>query len=146
MIRRCVQRQEALDILEACHNDLPGFGASRAIIIDRGSTFLNDPSLSKVMLNIESLIVSPPQYLATQTRCGSLKYSNRVKQEVLKMTVDENPCLMGRWNKLDDALWAFRTAYKTPHHGGRMSQIFEASRACGICPSITRASQSSAII
>ncbi|GJU38316.1 hypothetical protein Tco_1191273 [Tanacetum coccineum] len=52
---------------------------------------------------------------------------------------------LGRTN-CDDALWAFRSAYKTTHRvllrSSWMSRIFEVSRA--ICPSITRASQSSA--
>nr|GEU76098.1 DNA-directed DNA polymerase [Tanacetum cinerariifolium] len=43
---------------------------------------------------------------------GQLEVSNRGLKRILERTVGEN---RASWsNKLDDALWAFRTAYKTP--------------------------------
>nr|GEX33393.1 reverse transcriptase domain-containing protein [Tanacetum cinerariifolium] len=43
---------------------------------------------------------------------GQVEVSNRGLKRILKRTVGEN---YASWsNKLDDALWAFRTAYKTP--------------------------------
>ncbi|GKC86375.1 reverse transcriptase domain-containing protein [Tanacetum coccineum] len=83
---------------------------------------------------------------------GQVKVSNRGLKRILERTVGENHA---SWSdKLDDALWAFRTAYKTPigctsyklvygkacHLPIEMSRISEASRARGFCPSITRAS------
>nr|GEZ60502.1 reverse transcriptase domain-containing protein [Tanacetum cinerariifolium] len=41
-----------------------------------------------------------------------VKVSNRSLKRIFERTVDEN---RATWSdKLDDALWAFRTAYKTP--------------------------------
>nr|GFC07198.1 reverse transcriptase domain-containing protein [Tanacetum cinerariifolium] len=43
---------------------------------------------------------------------GQVEVSNRGLKRILEMTVGEN---RASWSKkLDDALWAFRTAYKTP--------------------------------
>nr|GEW52775.1 reverse transcriptase domain-containing protein [Tanacetum cinerariifolium] len=43
---------------------------------------------------------------------GQVEVSNRGLKRILERTVGEN---RASWsNKLDDALWAFRTAYKTP--------------------------------
>nr|GEU54474.1 reverse transcriptase domain-containing protein [Tanacetum cinerariifolium] len=44
--------------------------------------------------------------------CGKVEVSNRGLKRILERTIGEN---RASWsNKLDDALWAFRTAYKTP--------------------------------
>nr|GFC78319.1 hypothetical protein [Tanacetum cinerariifolium] len=44
--------------------------------------------------------------------CGQVKVSNRGLKRILERTVGEN---RASWSdKLDDALWAFHTAYKTP--------------------------------
>nr|GEU64424.1 reverse transcriptase domain-containing protein [Tanacetum cinerariifolium] len=46
------------------------------------------------------------------TPCGQVEVSNRGLKRILKRTIGEN---CASWSeKLDDALWAFRTAYKTP--------------------------------
>ncbi|GJR29546.1 reverse transcriptase domain-containing protein [Tanacetum coccineum] len=49
----------------------------------------------------------------TSTRtCGQVEVSNRGLKRILERTVGEN---RASWSdKLDDALWAFRTAFKTP--------------------------------
>nr|GEX61886.1 reverse transcriptase domain-containing protein [Tanacetum cinerariifolium] len=84
------------------------FGAPRAIISDRGTHFCND-QFSKVMLKYEvthrlSTVYHP------QTS-GQVEVSNRGLKRILERTVGENRT---SWSdKLDDALWAFRTAYKT---------------------------------
>ncbi|GJW57506.1 reverse transcriptase domain-containing protein [Tanacetum coccineum] len=44
--------------------------------------------------------------------CGQVENTNRALKRVLKKTVKDNPAIWSR--KLDDALWAFRTSYKTP--------------------------------
>ncbi|GJU84951.1 reverse transcriptase domain-containing protein [Tanacetum coccineum] len=41
-----------------------------------------------------------------------VKNTNRALKRILEKTVKDNPAVWSR--KLDDALWAFRTAYKTP--------------------------------
>nr|GEZ86351.1 reverse transcriptase domain-containing protein [Tanacetum cinerariifolium] len=85
------------------------FGSPRAIISDRGTHFCND-QFSKVMLKYgvthRLSTVSHPQ------TSGQVEVSNRGLKRILKRTIGEN---RASWSdKLDDALWAFRTAYKTP--------------------------------
>ncbi|GJV18424.1 reverse transcriptase domain-containing protein [Tanacetum coccineum] len=85
------------------------FGTPRAIISDRGTHFCND-QFSKVMSKY-----GVTHHLATayhpQTS-GQVEVSNRGLKRILERTVGEN---RASWSdKLDDALWAFRTAYKTP--------------------------------
>ncbi|GJT80495.1 reverse transcriptase domain-containing protein [Tanacetum coccineum] len=84
------------------------FGTPRAIISDRGTYFCND-QFAKVMSKY-----GVTHRLATayhpQTS-GQVEVSNRGLKRILEMTVGEN---RSSWpDKLDDALWAFRTAFKT---------------------------------
>nr|GEU33040.1 reverse transcriptase domain-containing protein [Tanacetum cinerariifolium] len=81
----------------------------RAIISDHGTHFCNK-QLAKVMLKY-----GVTHHLATpyhpQTS-GQVEVSNRGLKRILERTVGEN---RASWSdKLDDALWAFRIAYKTP--------------------------------
>nr|GEY45255.1 reverse transcriptase domain-containing protein [Tanacetum cinerariifolium] len=85
------------------------FGTPRAIINDRGTHFCND-QFAKVMLKY-----GVTHRLATayhpQTS-GQVEVSNRGLKRILEKTIGEN---RASWSdKLDDALWAFRTAFKTP--------------------------------
>ncbi|GJY17735.1 reverse transcriptase domain-containing protein [Tanacetum coccineum] len=85
------------------------FGTPSAIISDRGTHFCND-EFAKVMLKY-----GVTHRLATayhpQTS-GQVEVSNRGLKRILERTVGEN---RASWSdKLDDALWAFRTAFKTP--------------------------------
>ncbi|GJR86355.1 reverse transcriptase domain-containing protein [Tanacetum coccineum] len=85
------------------------FGTPRAIISDRGTHFCND-QFAKVMLKY-----GVTHRLATayhpQTS-GQVEVSNRGLKRILERTIGEN---RASWSdKLDDALWAFRTAFKTP--------------------------------
>ncbi|GJR55863.1 reverse transcriptase domain-containing protein [Tanacetum coccineum] len=43
---------------------------------------------------------------------GQVENTNRALKRFLEKTIKDNPAIWSR--KLDDALWAFRTAYKTP--------------------------------
>ncbi|GJR20815.1 reverse transcriptase domain-containing protein [Tanacetum coccineum] len=143
VIRRCVFGKEAHDILMACHNGPTGghhganytarkrqekisqrdemlpnsiqvceiltFGAPRAIISDRGTHFCND-QFAKVMLKYGVTHRLSTAY-HPQTS-GQVEVSNRGLKRILERSIGENRT---SWSdKLDDALWAFRTAYKTP--------------------------------
>nr|GEW31027.1 reverse transcriptase domain-containing protein [Tanacetum cinerariifolium] len=85
------------------------FGTPRAIISYRCTLFCND-QFAKVMLKY-----GVTHHLATvyhpQTS-GKLEVSNRGLKRILEMTIDENRAFWS--DKLDDALWTFRTAFKTP--------------------------------
>nr|GEZ26197.1 reverse transcriptase domain-containing protein [Tanacetum cinerariifolium] len=85
------------------------FGTPRAIIGDHGTHFCND-QFAKVMLKY-----GVTHRLATayhpQTS-GQVEVSNRGLKRILEKTICENHA---SWSdKLDDALWAFRTSFKTP--------------------------------
>nr|GEZ34707.1 reverse transcriptase domain-containing protein [Tanacetum cinerariifolium] len=85
------------------------FGTPRAIISDHANHFCND-NIAKVMSKY-----GVTHRLATayhpQTS-GQMEVSNQGLKRILERTVKENHA---SWSeKLEDALWAFRTAYKTP--------------------------------
>nr|GEX74009.1 reverse transcriptase domain-containing protein [Tanacetum cinerariifolium] len=85
------------------------FGAPRAIISDRGTHFCND-KFAKVMRKYEVTHRLSTAY-HPQTS-GQVKVSNRGLKRILERTIGQN---RASWSdKLDDALWAFCTAYKTP--------------------------------
>ncbi|GJV41317.1 reverse transcriptase domain-containing protein [Tanacetum coccineum] len=85
------------------------FGTPRAIISDRGTYFCNDKFdkvISKYGVTHRLLTPYHPQ------TSGQVEVTNRGLKRILERTVGEN---RASWSdKLDDALWAFRTAYKTP--------------------------------
>ncbi|GJS53011.1 reverse transcriptase domain-containing protein [Tanacetum coccineum] len=84
------------------------FGAPHAIINDRGTHFYND-QFAKVMLKYGVTHRLSTAY-HPQTS-GQVEVSNRGLKRILERTICEN---RASWSdKLDDALWAFRTAYKT---------------------------------
>ncbi|GJS14393.1 reverse transcriptase domain-containing protein [Tanacetum coccineum] len=85
------------------------FGTPRAIISDRGTHFCND-QLAKVMLKYGVTHRLSTAY-HPQTS-GQVEVLNRGLKRILERTVGKN---RASWfDKLDDALWAFRTAFKTP--------------------------------
>nr|GEW07741.1 reverse transcriptase domain-containing protein [Tanacetum cinerariifolium] len=85
------------------------FGSPRAIISDRDTHFCND-QFSKLMLKYGVTHRLSTAY-HPQTS-GQVEVSNHGLKRILKRTIGEN---RASWSdKLDDALWAFRTAYKTP--------------------------------
>nr|GEW22957.1 reverse transcriptase domain-containing protein [Tanacetum cinerariifolium] len=84
------------------------FGTPRAIISDRGTHFCND-QFAKVMqkFGVTHRLATPyhPQ------TSGQVEVCNHGLKCILERAVGENHV---SWSdKLDDALWAFRTAYKT---------------------------------
>ncbi|GJR58118.1 reverse transcriptase domain-containing protein [Tanacetum coccineum] len=85
------------------------FGTPRAIISDRGTHFCND-QFAKVMLKYGITHRLSTAYHPQISR--QVEVSNRGLKRILERTIGEN---RASWSdKLDDALWAFRTAYKTP--------------------------------
>nr|GFA73907.1 reverse transcriptase domain-containing protein [Tanacetum cinerariifolium] len=85
------------------------FGIPRAIISDRGTHFCND-QFTRVMIKYEVTHRLATTY-HPQTS-GQVELSNHGLKRILEKTVGENHT---SWSdKLDDALWAFRNAYKTP--------------------------------
>nr|GEW74860.1 reverse transcriptase domain-containing protein [Tanacetum cinerariifolium] len=101
VIRSCVSGQEAIDILKACH-----YGPTRG---HHGPNY-TAKKFSKVMQKFGvTYHLATPYHPQTS---GQVEVSNRGLKRILERTVGEN---RASWlDKLDDALWAFRTAYKTP--------------------------------
>ncbi|GKA53912.1 reverse transcriptase domain-containing protein [Tanacetum coccineum] len=138
MIWRCVAGQEVVDILTACHSgpteghysanytakkgiDFMGtFPSSRGnkyilVAVDYLSKWVEAKALPTNDARVVMLKYGVTHRLSTayhpQTS-GQVKVSNRGLKRILERTVGEN---RASWSdKLDDALWAFRTAYKTP--------------------------------
>nr|GEZ64885.1 reverse transcriptase domain-containing protein [Tanacetum cinerariifolium] len=84
------------------------FGTPKAIISDRGTHFCNDQSsivMAKYGVTHRLSIAYHPQ------TSGQVEVTNRGLKHILERTVGENHA---SWSdKLEDALWAFRTAFKT---------------------------------
>ncbi|GKA72060.1 reverse transcriptase domain-containing protein [Tanacetum coccineum] len=121
------------------------FGTPRAIISDRGTHFCND-QFAKVMLKYGVTHRLSTAY-HPQTS-GQVEVSNRGLKRILERTVGEN---RASWSdKLDDALWAFRTAFKdTPrvHYLIRLgiARIMK-TLSSWFCPSSIRSSILSMLI
>nr|GEX34311.1 DNA-directed DNA polymerase [Tanacetum cinerariifolium] len=107
--------KDAHDLVKSCDTcqlfmgPFPSSRRNRAIISDRVTYFCNDKFakvMSKYMVTHRLSTAYHPQ------TSGQVEVSNRGLKCILERTVGEN---CASWSeKLDDALWAFRTAYKTP--------------------------------
>ncbi|GJY44828.1 reverse transcriptase domain-containing protein, partial [Tanacetum coccineum] len=85
------------------------FGTPRAIIIDHGTHFCND-QFAKVMLKYGVTHRISTAYHPQMS--GQVEVLNRGLKRILERTIGENHT---SWSdKLNDALWAFCTAFKTP--------------------------------
>nr|GEV84065.1 reverse transcriptase domain-containing protein [Tanacetum cinerariifolium] len=98
VIWRCVHGQEAIDILKACHNGPIGG--------HHGPNY----TAKKVMLKYGVTHRLATAYHPQTSR--QVEVSNRGLKKTLERTVGENRTTWS--DKLDDALWAFRTDFKTP--------------------------------
>nr|GFA27235.1 reverse transcriptase domain-containing protein [Tanacetum cinerariifolium]GFA27680.1 reverse transcriptase domain-containing protein [Tanacetum cinerariifolium] len=145
VIWRCVHGKEALDILVACNNGPTGdimvlisLPKRSLMPVSSGPPFTRMPtSLSKTVTGANDkekfhnvmLKYGVTHRLSTayhpQTS-GQVEVSNRGLKIILERTIGEN---RASWSdKLDDALWAFRTAYKT--HIGCTPYKFVYGKAC----------------
>nr|GFA35249.1 reverse transcriptase domain-containing protein [Tanacetum cinerariifolium] len=87
---------------------LVAFRTPKAIISDRGTHVCND-QFARIMSKYEVTHSLSTAY-HPQTS-GHVKVTNRGLKRILETTVGENRALWS--NKLKDAFWAFRTAFKT---------------------------------
>ncbi|GKB60388.1 reverse transcriptase domain-containing protein [Tanacetum coccineum] len=116
VIRRCVYGQEAVDILTACHNGPTGghHGANYTAkkVFDSGFYW---PTIYRDAHDMVMLKYGVTHRISTayhpQTG-GQVEVLNRGLKRILERTVGENRASGSV--KLDDALWAFHTAFKTP--------------------------------
>nr|GFA56076.1 reverse transcriptase domain-containing protein [Tanacetum cinerariifolium] len=84
------------------------FGTPKAIISDRGTYFYND-SFARIMSKYGVTHRLSTSY-HPQTS-GQVEVTNHGLKRILERTVGKNRALWS--DKLEDALWAFRTAFKT---------------------------------
>ncbi|GJX60815.1 reverse transcriptase domain-containing protein [Tanacetum coccineum] len=128
VIRRCVSGQEAVDILTACHSGPTGGHYGANYTAKKGIDFMGPFPTSRrnkyILVAVDYLsewieakalptndarvVVKFLKYLFARF----VEVLNRGLERILERTVGEN---RASWSdRLDDALWAFRTAYKTP--------------------------------
>nr|GEV90979.1 reverse transcriptase domain-containing protein [Tanacetum cinerariifolium] len=106
---KALPTNDARAVLKFLKSLFARFGTPREIISDHGTYFCND-QFAKVMLKYgvthRLSIVYHPQ------TSGQVEVFNQGLKRILERTIGEN---RATWSdKLDDALWAFRTAFKIP--------------------------------
>ncbi|GJQ90325.1 reverse transcriptase domain-containing protein [Tanacetum coccineum] len=85
------------------------FEMPKALISDRGTHFCNkimEKTMKRYGVNHHFSTSYHPQ------TSGQVENTNMALKRILEKTVKDTPAIWSR--KLDDALWAFRTTYKTP--------------------------------
>nr|GEX53528.1 reverse transcriptase domain-containing protein [Tanacetum cinerariifolium] len=85
------------------------FGTPKTIISDKGTHFSNDQFLRVMLKYGVTHRLSTAYHPQTS---GQVEVTNHGLKRILERTVGENRALWS--DKLEDALWAFRTAFKTP--------------------------------
>nr|GEY40606.1 reverse transcriptase domain-containing protein [Tanacetum cinerariifolium] len=102
IIHRCVHGQEAIDILKACHEGPTGGHHGANLTAKK----VFDAVMTKYGVTHRLATAYHPQ------TSGQMEVFNRGLKRILERTAGEN---RASWSdKLDDALWVFRTAFKTP--------------------------------
>ncbi|GKA16045.1 reverse transcriptase domain-containing protein, partial [Tanacetum coccineum] len=98
-----------------CH-----FGMLKSLISDRGTHFCNKIMENTMKRYGVNHLFSTSYHPQTSSQ---IENTNRALKRILEKTVKDNPAIWSR--KLDDTLWDFRTAYKTPTGEKRMFQLHE---------------------
>ena len=104
---RCDDAKTVVDFVKS--NIFCRFGVPRAMISDQGTHFCNKQM--EVLMRKYGVVhkVSTPYHPQTN---GQAETSNKEIKQILEKTVQPN---RKDWSKrLEDALWAYRTAFKTP--------------------------------
>nr|GEW09526.1 reverse transcriptase domain-containing protein [Tanacetum cinerariifolium] len=138
IIRRCVHGQKAFDIIKACHEGPTGGHHSANLTVKKvfnvsffwpliyrdahkmiktcdicqrqGKISQRDEMPQNTVDYLSKWVKA--KALPTNDTSGQVEVSNHGLKRILKRTVGENHA---SWSdKLDDALWPFHTAYKTP--------------------------------
>nr|GEY03258.1 reverse transcriptase domain-containing protein [Tanacetum cinerariifolium] len=119
IIRRCVAGQEAIDILKACHSGSTRghYGANYTAkkVFDSGFYW---PTIYKDAFDLVKHCDSCQRQRKISQRDEmpqnsiQVEVTDRGLKRILERAVGENRALWS--DKLVDALWAFRTAFKTP--------------------------------
>jgi len=100
----------------------PRFGVSRVVISDGGKHFINKVFENLLKKHGVKHKVATPYHPQTS---GQVEISNREIKAILKKTVG---ITRKDWSaKLDDALWAYRTAFKTPIGTTPFNLLYEKS-------------------